>query len=126
VPLKIVLLIAAYWQLVHVRRDIVALERGEVTRYGLPHHGVMLVNAIQGLIYFPLYWYQTIKMIELGLNHEQIVFGIANLLSTAGTILGVHIIRWVERPVFTEAELAAREEAARVATAEVPVPAPVQ
>lgn len=108
VPLKIVLLIAAYWQLVQVRRDIVAQEQGVATRYGLPHHGVMLVNAIQGLVYFPLYWYQTIKMIELGLNQEQIIFGIANLLSTAGTILGVHIIRWVERPVFTEAELAAQ------------------
>lgn len=99
IPFKLALLLAAYVQLVHVRRDTAAQDRGEPTRYGLPHHGVMLVNAIQGLVYFPLYWYQTVKMIELGLQHEQIIFGIANLLSTAGTILGVHIIRWVERDV---------------------------
>ena len=111
VPIKIGLLIAAYWQLVHVRRDIEAQERGEPTRYGLPHHGVMLVNAIQGLVYFPLYWYQTIKMIELGLNHEQIIFGVANLLSTAGTILGVHVIRWIERPLAAPAASYAQETA---------------
>lgn len=99
IPIKTALLIAAYVQLVQVRRDIIAQERGQQTRYGLPHHGVMLVNAIQGLIYFPLYWYQTIKMIELGRDDEQIIFGIANLLATAGTILGVHVIRWIERPV---------------------------
>ena len=59
----------------------------------------MMVNAIQGLVYFPVFWYQTIEMIHLGLDRELILFGIANLLTTAGTILGVQILRWIERPV---------------------------
>jgi hypothetical protein len=100
IPVKLVLLALAYWQLVAVRRDIAAAERGDIpTRYGTPHHGVMLVNAIQGLVYFPVFWYQTIMMIRLNLEHEQIVFGIANLVATGLGLLVVQIIRWVERPV---------------------------
>jgi hypothetical protein len=100
IPIKLVLLVLAYIQLVAVRRDIKATERGEPpTRYGIPHHGVMLVMAIQGLIYFPVFWYQTIKMIQLNLEHEQIVFAIGNLVATGLGLLVVQIIRWVERPV---------------------------
>jgi hypothetical protein len=100
IPIKLVLLILAYVQLVAVRRDIKAVERGEPpTRYGIPHHGVMLVMAIQGLVYFPIFWYQTIKMIQLNLEHEQIVFAIGNLVATFLGLVVVQIIRWVERPV---------------------------
>jgi hypothetical protein len=119
IPIKLALTAAAYWQLVRIRRDIAAQARGETTRYGVPHHGVMMVNAIQGLIYFPIFWYQTIEMIHLGLDYELILFGVANLLTTAGTILGVHLVRWIERPVFTQAEMAARQAAVAV-TADVP------
>ena len=66
IPIKLVLTGLAYVQLVQVRGDIAAQERGESTRFGVPHHGVMLVNAIQGLVYFPVYWYQMVKVIELG------------------------------------------------------------
>jgi Na+/melibiose symporter-like transporter len=96
-PIKLLLTAAAYAQLVHVRRDIADCERGARTRFGLPHHGVLLVNAIQGLVYFPVFWYQTAKMIELNFQRELILFGIASLLSTAAAIVGVQIIRWIER-----------------------------
>jgi hypothetical protein len=100
IPGKLVLLVLAYWQLATVRRDIKAIERGQPpTRFGIPHHGVMMVMAIQGLIYFPVFWYQTIMMIRLNLEHEQIVFAISSLVSTALGLLVVYIIRWVERPV---------------------------
>ena len=78
--------VLAYWQVdagaAGHRR---ARSAARVTRFGVPHHGVLLVNAIQGLVYFPMYWYQMVKVIELGMQRELIIFGIANLLgSTAG------------------------------------------
>jgi len=97
IPIKLLITAATYVQLVAVRRDIVAQERGERTRFGVPHHGVLLVNAIQGLIYFPVFWYQTVTMIQMNLERELILFGIASLLSTAAGVVGVQIIRWIER-----------------------------
>jgi hypothetical protein len=110
IPIKLALTAIAYWQLVAVRRDLGAQERGETTHYGVPHHGVMMVNAVQGLVYFPVFWYQTIEMIHLGLDHDLVLFGIANLLITAATILGVHIVRWVESPVELLPEVLAAQQ----------------
>ncbi len=104
IPIKLGLGVLAWLQLRHVRRDIAAQQRGQSTRMGIPHHGVLMVNAIQGLAFYLVYWYQMIKMIELNLDHELILFGIANLMSTTGVIVGVQILRWVERPVGSAAE----------------------
>ncbi len=97
IPIKLLLTALSYWQLVWVRRDIAARNKALPTRYGIPHHGVLLVNAIQGLMFFPVFWYQTAKMIELNLGYELILFGVASLISTAMTIVGVQILRWIER-----------------------------
>ena len=97
IPIKLVLTAVNYWQLTAVRRDVKARERGESTRYGVPHHGVLLVNAIQGLVGFPVFWYQTAKMIEYNLEGALIIFGISSLAHTAMAMVGVHILRWIER-----------------------------
>ena len=108
IPVKLLLTAATFVQLVHVRRDIDAQAHGEATRFGVPHHGVLLVNAIQGLVGFPIFWLQTGWMIKLNFERELILFGIASLLSTAAAIVGVQIIRWLERapaPPFEEIRL---------------------
>ena len=97
IPIKLLLTAATYVQAVHVRRDIAAHERGETTRFGVPHHGVLLINAIQGLIYFPVYWLQTVWMIKIEMQYELVLFGIASILTTAAGIVGVQIVRWMER-----------------------------
>ena len=114
IPIKLLLTAATWVQLVHVRRDIAAQERGERTRFGVPHHGVLLVNAIQGLIYFPVYWLQMVWMIRINFERELILFGIASLLSTAAAIVGVQIIRWIEREP-AEAPVSARSRPAPAA-----------
>jgi hypothetical protein len=96
-PIKLFLTLTGYVQLADVRRDILAHERGQKTRMGVPHHGVLLVNAIQGLAYFPVFWYQTVRLTSLHLERELILFGIANLLATAAILAGVQVIRWLER-----------------------------
>lgn len=98
-PLKLLLTGITWLQLVHIRRDIRAGAAGIPTHYGVPHHGVLLVFSIQGLLYFPIFWLQTAWMIEVNLEGELILFGIANLLGMAAGILGLQIIRWMERPV---------------------------
>lgn len=98
-PLKLILTVLSYIQVIHVKRDIVAREAGQITRYGIPHHGVLLVNAIQGLVYFAVFWYQTVEMIKLNLERELILFGMASLASTFASIVGVQLVRWMERDV---------------------------
>ena len=103
IPLKLVMTALSYVQVIHVKRDIVAQEAGQRTRYGVPHHGVLLVNAIQGLVYFVVFWYQTAEMINLNLERELILFGMASLVSTFAGIIGVQLVRWMEREPETPA-----------------------
>jgi len=102
-PIQLLLIGTIYLQLTHIRRDVLAHERGERTRFGVPHHGVLLVNTIQGLVYFFVYWYQIASVIHLNLERELIIFGIASLLSTTATLGGVQLIRWIERALDTSA-----------------------
>ena len=97
IPIKLVLTGFSIWQLLAVRRDTRAAVLGLPTKMGVPHHGVLLVGAIQGLIYFPVFWYQTIEMIKIKMEFEMIVFGIASLGSTAMGMVSVHVLRWLEK-----------------------------
>ena len=60
------------WRILCVKRDIVTLERGGRPRYGIPHYGVFLVQNITSLIYFPVFWMQTLWMIHLEMQRELI------------------------------------------------------
>ncbi len=96
-PLKIWLTatwLVQYWQIL---RDIAARERGEKTRFGLPHHGVWMVGAITGLALFPAFWLKTQWMISLGLAHELYILSIANLVALMLSTLSTQVIRWIER-----------------------------
>jgi hypothetical protein len=96
-PLKLWLSAAGlvqYWQ---IMRDIRARERGEHTRFGLPHHGIWMVGALTGFATFPVLWVQTQWVINLGLSYELYVMGIANLVGVALSTLNTQVIRWVER-----------------------------
>lgn len=97
IPMVVVLTSISYCQLVHIRRDMADVAKGKTPRLGVPHHGVLLVNAIQSLMYFPIYWVQIEWMLRMNLQHEMMIFGINTLLLTLGGIVGVQVIRWVER-----------------------------
>ncbi len=116
IPIKIALTGLCLWQLISVRRDIEAQKRGQRRFFGVPHHGVLMVNAIQGLAYFPVYWYQTITTIRMGMEREQIVFGVFSLLGTVAALVAVQAVRLVERPVTRASD--GREQAVGVAAVE--------
>jgi hypothetical protein len=115
IPFKLVLIGMNVVQQVQVKRDVVAYEQGRPTKMGVPHHGVLLVNAIKGLMAFPVFWYQTDVMIKMDLGYELIIFGIASLISTFMSLMVVHILRWIERtpkePVGTSREVLAAQPA---------------
>ncbi|MCL2639720.1 MAG: hypothetical protein FWD53_02640, partial [Phycisphaerales bacterium] len=97
-PLKAFLTLICWVQLASIKRDIRNNAAGIPTRLGIPHHGVLMVNAIQALLYFPVFWIQTIWMIEVDMQDEIIFFGIANLAAMIASTVGLQILRWMERP----------------------------
>lgn len=96
-PLMGVLMALGVWQFLSIRSDVRAVYQGAAPRWGVPHHGVFLVNAIQGLISFPVFWLQMTWMIRINLERELIIFGINILLMTLAGLVGVQIIRLLER-----------------------------
>jgi len=96
IPAMLGLSALGVWQYVSIRRDVRAVRRGDAPRLGIPHHGVFLVNAIQGLVAFPIYWMQTAWMIRINMERELIIFGTNMLLMTLAGIVGVLLIRWLE------------------------------
>jgi hypothetical protein len=107
-PVKLILVAGVLWQLSAIRRDIRNNAKGLTTRLGVPHHGVLLVHAIQGLLYFPIFWLQTVWMIEVNMQDELMFFGLANLVSMTVGILAIHIIRHMESPVTSTIDQAGR------------------
>ena len=98
-PVKAFLTLICWIQLASIKRDIRNAANGIPTRLGIPHHGVLMINAIQALLYFPVFWIQTIWMIEVDMQDEIIFFGIANLAAMIASTIGLQILRWMERPV---------------------------
>ena len=97
IPLTIGLAAITGGQTFSVWKDIKMIEGGRKPRYGVPHHGVFMVQAIQGLLFFPITWLQTIWMIRITMEHELILFGINGVLSTIASLGILQVIRWMER-----------------------------
>lgn len=97
IPVRIVLTCLSFWQLWAIRSDIRKHQQGKPTKYGIPHHGVLLVNVLQGLASFSIYLYQTVTMIKNNLESELIIFAIVGLGGGFTSMLGTHILRWIEK-----------------------------
>ncbi len=85
------------WQVWSVNRDIKVHLAGGTPRYGIPHHGVLLVMGIQGLIAFPLYWMQIFWTIDLDMPRDIYFFALAKLLSSAAFLVVLQVLRMMER-----------------------------
>ena len=98
-PLKMWLTAAGLVQYWHILRDCRARERGEKTRFGLPHHGIWMVGAITGFAAFPAFWLKTQMLINMGKSYEIYILSIANLVGLVLGTLSTQMIRWIERDV---------------------------
>ena len=97
VPLLCVLIWLWLMQVRSLKKDIAALTAGQTTRYGLPHHGVLMVMGVQGLLAFPIYWLQMFWTIRNDMGRELLLFAGLQLMSSAALLVVVHILRVMER-----------------------------
>jgi MFS family permease len=98
-PLKLWITAAGLVQFWHILRDCRAHERGEKTRFGLPHHGIWMVGSITGFAGFPAFWLKTQMLINMGKAYEIYILSIANLVGIILGTLSTQMIRWIERDV---------------------------
>ena len=111
VILPLMLLTTVVWvlQLRSVRNDFQTVAAGGRPKYGLLHHGVLLVMGLEGLVAFPTYWLQLVWVMHPEWfktvwvvtgdrrEHILIVFGLAMLLGKMAYSLVLHLLRLMER-----------------------------
>jgi len=97
VPLLTAVFYLWLMQVRSLKKDIAALAFGVSTRYGIPHHGVLMVMGVQGLLAFPIYWLQMFWTIRNDMERELLLFAGFQLLSSAALLVVMHILRVMER-----------------------------
>ena len=97
VPLLTTVFYLWLMQVRSLKKDIAALAFGVSTRYGIPHHGVLMVMGVQGLLAFPIYWLQMFWTIRNDMERELLLFAGFQLLSSAALLVVMHILRVMER-----------------------------
>jgi maltose/moltooligosaccharide transporter len=108
------LLSAVFWlwlmQVRSIKKDIAALAAGQSPRYGVPHHGVLMVMGVQGLLGFPIYWLQMFWTIRNDMARELLLFAGLQLMSSAALLIVMQILRLMERGFATEGGSTAHNE----------------
>lgn len=98
-PLSILMIAIWIAQVRSVTRDVAAEAAWKIPlRYGIPHHGVMMVMAIQGFFVIGLLWLQLVWTLRLNMERELIWFGASMLTTLAPNLLALHMLRLLERP----------------------------
>ncbi|MDD5706719.1 MAG: MFS transporter [Kiritimatiellae bacterium] len=86
------------WQASGIRRDVRSVAAGQRPAYGIPHHGVPMVLAIQGAVSWPLPWIFRAWFMTLGREQDIIWYGVAtSLVVPFTTLLAYRLIRLIER-----------------------------
>ena len=96
-PLMLLITAIWLWQVRSVKQDIKVRLAGGTPRFGIPHHGVLLVMGIQGLIAFPLYWMQIFWTIDLNMPRDIYFFALAKVFSSAAILVVLQVLRLMER-----------------------------
>jgi hypothetical protein len=96
-PVALLMTVGWLWQLRGIRSDLLTIAAGGKPQFGIPHHGVIMVMAIQTLVTLPLLWLRTGWTMQLGMEREVIWFGVAAIVSLAANILVLYLLRVIER-----------------------------
>ena len=110
VPLMSAVFFLWLLQIRSLKKDIAAQLSGQPTRYGIPHHGVLMVMGLQGLLTFPIYWLQMFWTINHDMGRELLLFAALKLLSSAALLLVIHILRVMEKGYGTTGNSSAQDE----------------
>ncbi len=87
------------WLLVQkrIRADIARINRNETPRNGIPHHGVLLIIAIQFLLALGIWAGQVVVAVNLNMEKAAIIFTAANIITNFILVGSVQLLCWVER-----------------------------
>jgi len=107
-PLSILMTGIWVMQVRSVRRDILTESSGGVPRLGIPHHGVIMVMAIQGFFVLPLLWLQLGWTLRLDMEKELVWFGVSMLTTLAPNLIVLQLLRLIEGPVTPKAHSRSR------------------
>lgn len=98
-PATLLLLGAWLWQAGRIRRDWRDAAAGLTPVCGVPHHGVLVVMAIQGILMLPLNWAWHVWSWHLELERDIVWYGLLPLLALTAVLAAIHVLRLVERPM---------------------------
>lgn len=88
-----------YWRFVEhrIRQDMRRALAGQPLHNGIPHHGVLIVTAIQALLSIALWVVQVVLSIRYEQQRAAIAFGASSLIANVMLAAGVQLMARVER-----------------------------
>ena len=118
-PLALLACVAWFFLRKSICRDIAAAREGRPLRNGIPHHGIVLLVAIQFLILFVLWIGEVVLTTSLKLEGGNLAFGVGRVVSNIMTIGAIWTICRMERGYSNQVD--ARWDASEAATQAVPI-----
>ena len=88
-----------WWAMVKhgIQQDMRRVRANESLRNGIPHHGVLMVVAVQSAVSISLWIGQVILSIRMDQQFSATIFGLANVITNVLLVGGMQIMTRVER-----------------------------
>lgn len=96
-PLSFAAWVGWKWLERNIRKDMERARNGEELHNGIPHHGMLVIVAVKFLLTVGLWIAQVIIAINLKMESEAVLFGIANVMTNFLLIGAVWLLARVER-----------------------------
>lgn len=96
-PLSVLVLLFWLWVRGVIRKDMAAAAQGAPLRYGIPHHGMLLLLGIQYLLMVGIWIAEVVLTVSLRLESGALAFGLAKIVANAMLVSGIWLICRIER-----------------------------
>ncbi len=94
------LVVLALWLrlVLAIKADLRTVARGAAIRLGIPHHGVLIVLGLQGLVSVLIGWLQFAWLIHIQMEFELMIIALASVLLLLANVLAYQLLRVIESP----------------------------
>lgn len=97
IPLSVVVAILWYLLARRIQLDLASAKRGEMPKYGIPHHGMMMVFGIKFALTLGLVIAQFVVSIQMESSLNVTLFALANIVTNFLLILCTYVVIRMER-----------------------------
>ena len=111
IPLSIGVSFLWYLLSRRIRQDIAAAKRGEMPKYGIPHHGMMMVFGVKFSLTLGLVVAQFVVSIHLENSLYATLFALGNIVTNLLLILCTYVVVRMERGYSTKVDEASMIQA---------------